>query len=215
MTDPYVELEAALERVVTAAREHLAAVKAAEGVPDDDAVWHAYVGLNNAAHAYDQLLNDAFGEVTPWDVEAITDADGAPPRIVVSGEVNGALGAGQDPHPHVVSVRQRRDYRVPSVAALVRLAEEGRPRLGDGEDGDDDEPIGSVADAVLELLQSGDGSLAMLDVPELDPLDGVVIVAEVSQALDPHGQAPEEDAAFRLGAEDRVVGRLNERLLLD
>jgi hypothetical protein len=211
MTDRYVELDAALERVVTAAREHLSAVKAADGVPDDDAVWHAYVGLNNASHAYDQLLNDAFGEVTPWDVEAITDAEAAPVRTVVSADVSARLG-GLDPYPHVVSVRQRRDYRVPSVAALLRLAEDGRPKLGDE---DDEEPIGSVADAVLELLQSGDGSLAMLDVPELDPLDGVVIVAEVTQALDPQSLAAEEDAPFRLGAEDRVVGRLSERLLLE
>jgi hypothetical protein len=214
MTDRYVELDAALERVVTAAREHLAAVKAADGAPDADAVWHAYVGLNNASHAYDQLLLDAFGEVTPWDIEAIDgdERDGGTLRTLVTAEVNGGGPASPDPYPHVVSVRQRRDYRVPSVAALVKLAEDGRPRLGDE---DDDEPIGSVADAVLELLQSGDGSLAMLDVPELDPLDGVVIVAEVVQALDPKSQAPEEHAAFRLGAEDRVVGRLNERLLLE
>lgn len=213
MTDRYVELDAALERVVTAAREHLAAVKAADGVPDDDVVWHAYVALNNASHDYDQRLNDAFGEVTPWDIEVIDgdEADSGELRTLISTEVNGGRSA-LDPHPAVVSVRQRRDYRVPSVSALLRLAEEGRPRLGDE---DDDVPIGSVADAVLELLQSGDGSLAMLDVPELDPLDGLVIVAEVVQALDPLTLAPEEDAAFRLGADDQVIGRLNERLLLE
>ena len=30
----------------------------------------------------------------------------------------------QDPHPQVISVRQRRDYKVPSVAALLRLKQE-------------------------------------------------------------------------------------------
>jgi hypothetical protein len=205
MTERYVELDAALERMVSAARVHLAAVKAADGVPDDDAVWHAYVGLNNAAHDYDELLNDVFGEVTPWDIEAITDDATAPLSTLISADVNGGAG-GQDPYPAVLSVRQRRDYRVPSVTALLRAAEEGRPQLGDDVD---DGPVTTLADAVLELLQSGDGSLAMLDIPELEPLDGVVVVAEVAQALDPAEDS--EDASFRLGAEDRVLGRLNEQ----
>ena len=43
MTDQHAELDAALERVIAAARAHLAAVKAAEGRVDDDDVWQAYV----------------------------------------------------------------------------------------------------------------------------------------------------------------------------
>jgi hypothetical protein len=69
---------------------------------------------------------------------------------------------------------------------------------------------------VLELLQSGDGSLGMLDLPELDPLDGVVVVAEVASPLgsaeEPESNTP-DDVAFRLGDADRVVGRLDERAL--
>src|SRR5262245_10483743 len=124
MSERFVELEAALERVVAAARAHLAAIKAADGAPDDDAGWHAYGALNNASHDYDELLNDAFGEVTPWDVEEITgdDDDGLASTLISVPDAPGG-----DPHPRVVSVRQRRDYRVPSVAALVRVAEEGRP----------------------------------------------------------------------------------------
>ena len=57
--------------MIAAARDHLAAVKAAEGRVDDDEVWQAYVELNNASFEYDELLLDAFGEVTPWDVESI------------------------------------------------------------------------------------------------------------------------------------------------
>jgi hypothetical protein len=38
MSDRFVELEAALDRLIVAARAHLAAVKAADGAPDDDAV---------------------------------------------------------------------------------------------------------------------------------------------------------------------------------
>jgi hypothetical protein len=211
MSERFVELEAALERVIAAARAHLAAIKAADGAPDDDAVWNAYVTLNNASHDYDELLNDAFGEVTPWDVEEITGDDDALPSTLIS-VPDGPLGG--DPHPRVVSVRQRRDYRVPSVAALVRVAEEGRPVLPDG---DEYAPIHTVGEAVLELLQSGDGSLAMLDLPELDPLDGVVIVAEVDRALEPEALDSDvdmdSDAAFRFGVTDRTLGRLHERAL--
>ena len=71
MTDQYADLDAALDRVIDAARAHLAAVKAAQGRIDDDDVWQAYVTLNNASFAYDERLLDEFGEVTPWDVESI------------------------------------------------------------------------------------------------------------------------------------------------
>ena len=108
----------------------------------------------------------------------------------------------------MISVRQRRDYRVPSVAALIRLAEDGRPIAGRRRGRTSRSR--TVADAVLELLQSGDGSLGMLDVPELDPLDGVVMVAEVDQALDPQAlevePAPDPDAPFRLGRGPIVAG---------
>src|SRR3954468_10966219 len=124
MTDQYVELDAALDRVIEAARRHLDVVKAAQGRIDDDNVWQAYVDLNNASFAYDEKLLDAFGEVTPWDVESI-DPNEADQRFGLG--VNGVDAAGTlDPYPQVLSVRQRRDYRVPSVAALLRRAEEAR-----------------------------------------------------------------------------------------
>ncbi|GFJ94560.1 hypothetical protein Prum_082020 [Phytohabitans rumicis] len=110
----------------------------------------------------------------------------------------------------MVSVRQRRDYRVPSVAALVRAAEAAR-RSGLPEDEEEAEPVESVGEAVLELLQAGDGSLGALDIPELEPLDGVVMVSEVDTALDLESFG-EEDAAgpFQPSSEDRLVGRLDE-----
>src|SRR3954471_16684924 len=124
MTDRHAELDAALELVIATARDHLAAVKAAEGRTDDDDVWQAYVALNNASFAYDELLLDAYGEVTPWDVESI-DPDEADQRFGLGGGDLGPDGA-NDPYPQVVSVRQRRDYRVPSVSALLRVAEAAR-----------------------------------------------------------------------------------------
>jgi hypothetical protein len=211
MTDSFAELDAALDRVVTAARAHLEAVKAADRERDDDAVWRAYVALNNASHEYDEVLNDVFGEVTPWDLEEISAEEAEGGR---GGEFTGAdlPAPADDPYPTVVSVRQRRDYRVPSVAALLALAEMARGTSA----GEPLEPISSVGDAVLELLQSGDGSLGMLDLPELDPLDGVVVVAEVASPLgtaaEPESDA-RDDVAFRLSEADRVVGRLDERAL--
>src|SRR5690348_15018291 len=154
MSDRHAELDAALERVIAAARDHLAAVKAADGRADDDDVWRAYVDLNNASYEYDELLLDAFGEVTPWDVDAI-DPDEADREFGVGIDEEGE--AGVDPHPHVVSVRQRRDYRVPSVAGLIRAAEAARADAG--HEDDEAEPVETVSEAILELLQAGDGSL--------------------------------------------------------
>lgn len=205
MTDQHADVDAALERVIEAAHAHLAAVKTAQGRIDDDDVWQAYVALNNASYEYDEQLLDEFGEVTPWDVESI-DPDKADVRL--------GVGAGggtkpRDPHPDVISVRQRRDYRVPSMAALIRVAEAAR-RSG-MPDGDPTEPVESVGEAVLELLQAGDGSLGALDIPELDPQDGVVLVSEVSAALDLESFEEDDSAGpFQPNPTDRLVGRLDE-----
>jgi hypothetical protein len=211
--DQFVQLEAALEKVVEAARAHLAAVQAAGGRIDDDGVWRAYVELNNASYEYDELLLDAFGEVTPWDVDAI-DPDEADRRFGVGLTDEDEDGA-DDPHPHVVSVRQRRDYRVPSVAALIRVAQEAR-RSAPPASVEPLESVDSVSEALLELLQSGDGSLGALDIPELDPLDGIVAVAEVRSALDLDAfDETDGTGPFALGEGDRLVGRLDEHPFSD
>lgn len=208
MTDQHGELDSALERVVEAARHHLAAVRAAQGRIDDDDVWQAYVALNNASYAYDEQLMDAFGEVTPWDVQAI-DPDEADQRLA------GPDGApGTDAYPRVISVRQRRDYRVPSVSALIRAA--GSARRAETPDEDEPAPVEGVGEAVLELLQSGDGSLAALDVPELEPLDGVVMVSEVGAAVDLESFDDNDPVGpFQPAADDRLVGRLDEHPFLE
>jgi hypothetical protein len=215
MTDRHAELDAALERVITAARDHLAAVKAADGRADDDEVWRAYVELNNASNEYDELLLDAFGEVTPWDVEAI-DPDEADRQFGVGlGGVDG--DEPEDPHPQVISVRQRRDYQVPSVAALLRLADAARrTNPGAAEVAEGAVAVETVGEALLELMQAGDGSLGALDIPELVPLDGVVIVAEVGSPLDPEAYEDSDGVGpFELHEDDRVVDRLDEHALPD
>lgn len=196
------QVDAALEAVITAAREHLAAVRTAGGKIDDDEVWRTYVELNNASVAYDDCLLDVFGEVTPWNVDSI-DADKADQFFG-----DDAAGA-DDPHPRVISVRQRRDYRVPSVAALLKAGQEARDSAMGTEAG----PVESVSEALVELLQSGDGSLAALDIPELEPLDGLVAVAEVDEPLDPEAFEETDGAGpFVLAGEDRLIGRMDEHL---
>ena len=211
MIDQYAELDTALDRVVEAARAHLAAVKAAQGRIDDDDVWQAYVNLNNASYAYDEQLLDTFGEVTPWDVESI-DPDEADQRFGLGvGGLDG-VSAG-DAYPQVISVRQRRDYRVPSVAAWLRVAEAAR-RSSVPPDEDPGE-VESVGEAVLELLQAGDGSLAALDVPEMEPLDGVLTVSEVAKPLDLEAFGDEDGAGpFAPATDDVLVGRLDEHPFL-
>jgi hypothetical protein len=210
MTDQNAELDVALDRVIEAARAHLAAVKAAAGRIDDDDVWQAYVDLNNASFAYDEQLLDAFGEVTPWDVESI-DPDEADRRFGQLTEGGGTAGA--DPYPQIVSVRQRRDYRVPSVSALLRVAETARrTSVPDDEDAGH---VESVGEAVLELLQAGDGSLASLDVPELEPLDGLLTVTEVADPLDLEAFDDADGAGpFAPVETDVLVGRLDEHPFL-
>lgn len=210
MTDDLAHLDAALESVINAARAHLDAVKAAEGRVDDDGVWKAYVDLNNASYAYDDALLEAYGEVTPWDVDAI-DPDLADEKI---GEM-ADLASAEDPYPRVISVRQRRDYRVPSVSALLRAAQSARSDAMNGDEGPDG-PVESVGEAVLELLQSGDGSLGALDLPELEPLDGLVAVVEAGAPLDLGAYADTDGAGpFALGSPDRLIGRLDEQPFLD
>lgn len=209
MTDQHGELDAALERVIDATRRHLAAVRAAQGRVDDDDVWQAYVELNNASFAYDEQLLEAFGEVTPWDVESI-DPNEADERFGVAGDGS----APTDPHPQVISVRQRRDYRVPSVSALIRAAEAARREGTPAEE--ETAPVEGVGEAVLELLQSGDGSLSALDVPELEPLDGVVMVSEVGTPVDLESFDDDDPVGpFQPATDDRLVGRLDEHPYLE
>ena len=111
-------------------------------------------------------------------------------------------------------MRQRRDYRVPSVAALLRAAEAARrdaarrtTRSG---------PVETVGEAVLELLQAGDGSLGALDVPELEPLDGVRDGQRGRRARWTWRRTRRTTAPgpFTAGTDDRLVGRLDEHPFL-
>ena len=194
MTDG-TELEHALDRVCTAAREHLRVVLAADGDPDDDAVWAGYVALNNASLAYDRLLEDRTGEVTPWDVgeELSVDADADEGSDADDRPADEPEDAGDDLR---ISVRQRRDYVVPSIDGLLAAGAAARSAVWAGVDAERSaEPVRSVGEAVYELLHAGGGSLAGLDVPELVPQSGLVLVNVVDDTLGPDDlDAPPHEA---------------------
>lgn len=198
MSEPSDRLDDALERVVTAARAHLAAVRAAAGAGDDPRVWRSYVALNNLCAAYDRLLREEFGEATPWQTEPIEEGQEPVPATPVTGT---------DPYPAVLSVRQRRDYRVPSTGALLAAASAavGRSALG----GEPPRPPATVADAVLALIGAGDGSLAALEAPELEPVGGVVVVSERATVAPSADVAAE--ALFAVDPAERLLGRLDEQ----
>ena len=169
MTDQHAELDAALERVIEAARAHLAAVKAAEGRVDDDDVWQAYVDaeqrlvrLRRAAarrvrrgHAVGRRV-DRPGRGRPALRRSAGRATATAERPVPAGD----LGAAAPRLPGAQRVRAAAGGRGgPARAARRTTTSRRRWRR--------------VGEAVLELLQAGDGSLGALDVPELEPLDGV------------------------------------------
>lgn len=209
MSENHAAVEAALEEMITAARAHLAAVREAKGEIDSDEVWRAYVAFNNSAVSYDEVLSANYGEPLPWEVEPI-DPDKADK---FAADLLEAEKETDDPYPRVISVRQRRDYHIPSISALIKAAELARIEVSLS---GSDEPITTVADALLELLQTSDGSLAALDIPELDPLDGIVTVAEVDSALEPDTFAETDvNGPYQLGAADKLVARLDEHLTGD
>ena len=177
MTDA-TELEHALGRVCEAARQHLRTVLAAEGEADDDAVWADYVALNNASLAYDRLLEERTGEVTPWDVAE---------ELSVDEEDTGPEGETDDTGDDLrISVRQRRDYVVPSIEGLLAAGAAARTVAWGALDRErGGEPVRSVGEAVYELLHAGGGSLAGLDVPALVPQSGLVLVNVVDDTLGP------------------------------
>ncbi|HEX2417523.1 MAG TPA: hypothetical protein VHJ83_05270 [Micromonosporaceae bacterium] len=208
MSDRSTELDTALERVIDAARRHLTAVKAAGGRTDDDQVWQSFVALNNLSAEYDDLLMDTFGEVTPWDVEPIDPQEADAQWGVGIGGVDG--DEPPDARPMTVSVRQRRDYVIPSLAALLRVADAARRSVPDEGSA---EPASDVGAAVAHLLEAGDGALGSLDIPELQPLGGVTLVCEVADPVDVAALVAGEHelSPFEVDSPDSVLRFVVER----
>ena len=75
---------------------------------------------------------------------------------------------------------------MPSIDGLLAAGAAARSALWTGVDTERGaEPVRSVGEAVYELLHAGGGSLAGLDVPELVPQSGLVLVNVVDDTLGP------------------------------
>lgn len=121
------EVRAAAEAVKSALDRHLEAIESRSG-EDDPAVYAAFDALATAAEAYDELLYDAFDEVTPFEVPS---GDNLPEY------------AGPE-NPAAISVLIRRDYTVTEPQRLFAQAE----RVA----GADDDPAGDSVNAAVGVL---------------------------------------------------------------
>jgi hypothetical protein len=198
------ELDAALARTFEAARAHLAAVRAGA---DDEVVEAAYRVFNNASAAYDELLFETYDEVTPWQVDTLDETDLEDTELTGDGMV--------------IAVRQRRDYVVPDVAALLAAGTEARRSQGlSGEDIEGfeaDHEVTDVGEAVYELLQASGGGLNALDVDQLEARNGVVMVNAVAVPLefaDDPGPG-EADLPFVCVPDSRMLLRIDEEIIAD
>jgi hypothetical protein len=201
--DDDADLELLVEAVCEASREHLAVIR---GGADEGTVEAAYLKLNNASAAYDERLFDVYDEVTPWQADTLRGDD-------LTDEAIGGDGM-------MIAVRQRRDFVVPDVAALLAAGTRARAQQGlaadddvDGFDGDTD--VTEVGEAVYEIVQAGGGSLTALDIPELESHNGVLMVNAVSVPLsfvDDPG-AGEEDLPFVVVPDTRMLLRIDEEMV--
>ncbi|MCW2612627.1 MAG: hypothetical protein JWM15_3873 [Cryptosporangiaceae bacterium] len=209
MTDPTDlgadELDAALARAFEAARAHLTAVR---GGADDEVVEAAYRVFNNASAAYDELLFETYDEVTPWQVDTLDDTDFAESELSGDGMT--------------IAVRQRRDYLVPDVSALIAAGTAARRAQGltgnhEVEGIETDHEVTEVGEAVYELLQAAGGSMSGLDVPELEARNGVLMVNSVALPLE-FGDDPgpgEADLPFVCVPDSRMLLRIDEEMISD
>ncbi len=124
------EVRAAAEAVKAAIDRHLAAIESRTG-DDDPAVYAAFDALATMAEAYDELLYDAYDEVTPFEVPA---PDSLPEY------------AGPE-EPGAISVLIRRDYTVSDPRRLV--AQAGRVADADAATDDDDTTVSAAVSALF------------------------------------------------------------------
>ncbi|MFF7248486.1 hypothetical protein ACFZBU_31755 [Embleya sp. NPDC008237] len=125
------QVRAAADVLKSAIDDHLAAVEARQG-ESDPAVFAAYDALAAAAEAYDELLYDAYDEVTPFEVPSSSE------ETEYEGPTN----------PEAVTVLIRRDYAIKDLITLVDHA-----RRADAEAGDT-EPSASPRDAGTDSASS-------------------------------------------------------------
>ena len=208
------QIDAALDAVMTAARNHRAVLRAGAS---EERVWRAYVALNNATVRYDDLISEVYDEVTPWDCEYL-EADGEPEIEVPDGSRVGTPGGvGGDAGALMVCVRHRRDYVVPEPARLLALATEARQRSWAAINATHAaRPVTEVGEAVNELVQAGDGTVSALDSypEELVPGNGVLLVNALHRPLTfPEAAVAGADEPLLLGPDEVQLYRMDEEVV--
>src|SRR5687767_12296859 len=108
------QVRAAADALKSAIDDHLAAVSARQG-ESDPAVFTAYDALAAAAEAYDELLYDAYDEVTPFEVPGPTE------DTEYEGPTN----------PEAVTVLIRRDYVIKDLDMLIDHARRADAEAGE------------------------------------------------------------------------------------
>ncbi|KUL49088.1 hypothetical protein ADL22_08965 [Streptomyces sp. NRRL F-4489] len=135
------EVRAAAEAVKAALDRHLDAVERRSG-PDDPAVYAAFDELAAAAESYDELLYDAYDEVTPFEIPG-----------------NDTLPAYAGPEePSALSVLIRRDYTVAKPQRLLHQAQ----RIAALDPDAADDAAGPAADAAAVVGSSVHAALGVL-----------------------------------------------------
>ena len=213
------QIDSALDAVVSAARHHRAVLRA--GAPEER-IWRAYVALNNATVRYDDLISEAYDEVTPWDCEYLeadgeAEPDGGPGAPGVPARIATAGGVPVDDGAVMVSVRHRRDYVIPEPARLLTLATEARRTSWAAVDSAHaGRAVTDVGEAVNELVQAGDGTVAALDAypEELVPGNGVLLVNALTRPLT-FADTPTTDGPdpLLLGPDDVQLYRMDEEIV--
>ncbi|MGG2463339.1 hypothetical protein ACO0M4_26620 [Streptomyces sp. RGM 3693] len=135
------EVRAAAEAVKAALDRHLDAVERRSG-PDDPAVYAAFDEVAAAAEAYDELLYDAYDEVTPFEIPG---SDTLPAY------------AGPE-EPSALSVLIRRDYTVAKPQRLLHQAQ----RIASLDPDAADDAAGSATDAAAVVGSSVYAALGVL-----------------------------------------------------
>ena len=222
-----VEIDAALDAVIRAARHHRAVLKS--GASTDDEIWAAYTALNNASVQYDDLMNQTYDEVTPWDCEYIDPDEAtavpsstlgrsgvASPTVMTPllsdddvEENNGeAAVATRGNGATLICVRQRRDYVVTDTEAVLAAARAARVREAEPTE---ETTVSTLGEAIYTLIDAGDGTLAALDdVAEIDPGNGVILVNRTRTPLPLAELDGDPEVAFRLGRDAVLLYRLDE-----
>jgi hypothetical protein len=192
-------LQAALDRLTDALEAHLEAALNRSG-ETDPAVQNAYTVLRHASSAYDELLFDLTGEVTPWEYPEGGELD-------VEYEDT-------DTMPGIVGVMVRRDYEIADVDGLIAAG-----RVAYGELYPEDPPQTAVSDvthpgrALYQLLHAYgvDGLDHRAEDSGLVARGGTVWV----QALDEDDAATLAEEPFSVADEEMLVYRLDEVVDLD